>query len=161
MCRASPDAKHPLNSKRATKVSISPPCSCATFARAYVLFRGITDSTITHGEGWEFIQLGRYLERTCAVSTLIRPHSRAGRASGVGRPAQVLHGLRGVLQGLHGGPVARARRRFSDPARSHEAVYETFIEYPVAFPSRDRKGVADIKCSTTFDTSPNSCTARP
>src|SRR3974390_2962851 len=40
------------------------------------LFQGITDSTMTHGQGWEFIQLGRYLERACAVSTLIRAQFR-------------------------------------------------------------------------------------
>ena len=38
------------------------------------LFQGITDSTMTHGEGWQFIQAGRYLERTAALSTLIGAH---------------------------------------------------------------------------------------
>ena len=28
------------------------------------LFHGITDATMSHGEGWQFIQLGRYVERT-------------------------------------------------------------------------------------------------
>ena len=27
------------------------------------LFQGITDSTMSHGEGWHFIQVGRYIER--------------------------------------------------------------------------------------------------
>ncbi len=27
------------------------------------LFQGITDSTMSHGEGWQYIQLGRYVER--------------------------------------------------------------------------------------------------
>ncbi|MBX3082232.1 MAG: alpha-E domain-containing protein [Anaerolineae bacterium] len=27
------------------------------------LFQGITDSTMSHGEGWQFIQVGRYIER--------------------------------------------------------------------------------------------------
>ena len=27
------------------------------------LFMGMTDSTMTHGEGWRFLELGRYLER--------------------------------------------------------------------------------------------------
>jgi uncharacterized alpha-E superfamily protein len=38
------------------------------------LFQGITDSTMTHGEGWQFIQAGRYLERALAVSTLVGAH---------------------------------------------------------------------------------------
>jgi uncharacterized alpha-E superfamily protein len=38
------------------------------------LFQGITDSTMTHGEGWHFIQLGRFVERTDAVAALIGTH---------------------------------------------------------------------------------------
>jgi uncharacterized alpha-E superfamily protein len=34
-------------------------------------FQGVTDSTINHGEGWHFIQLGKYLERACGLSTLL------------------------------------------------------------------------------------------
>jgi len=40
------------------------------------LFQGITDSTMTHGEGWQFIQAGRFLERTVAVSSLVGEHFR-------------------------------------------------------------------------------------
>lgn len=36
-----------------------------------LLFAGTTDSTMRHGEGWMFIQLGRYIERTLLVSRLI------------------------------------------------------------------------------------------
>jgi uncharacterized alpha-E superfamily protein len=32
------------------------------------LFQGITDSTMTHGEGWRFIQIGRYQERADATA---------------------------------------------------------------------------------------------
>jgi len=35
------------------------------------LFHGVTDSTMSHGEGWQYIQLGRYVERTDAVARLI------------------------------------------------------------------------------------------
>ena len=35
------------------------------------LFQGVTDSTMAHGEGWHYIQLGRYVERTDAVAMLI------------------------------------------------------------------------------------------
>jgi len=31
-------------------------------------FHGVTDATMNHGEGWHFIQLGKYMERSCAVS---------------------------------------------------------------------------------------------
>ena len=38
------------------------------------LFQGVTDSTMSHGEGWHFIQLGRFVERTDALSGLIGAH---------------------------------------------------------------------------------------
>jgi uncharacterized alpha-E superfamily protein len=47
------------------------------------LFQGITDSTMTHGEGWQFIQAGRSIERASALSTLLGVHFREfyGRGS--------------------------------------------------------------------------------
>jgi uncharacterized alpha-E superfamily protein len=38
------------------------------------LFQGVTDGTMSHGEGWQFIQLGRYVERTDALAALIETH---------------------------------------------------------------------------------------
>jgi len=38
------------------------------------LFQGVTDSTMSHGEGWQYIQLGRYVERTDSVARLIGTH---------------------------------------------------------------------------------------
>ena len=38
------------------------------------LFQGITDSTLSHGEGWHFIQIGRFLERAGATATLLDVH---------------------------------------------------------------------------------------
>lgn len=35
------------------------------------LFQGITDATMNHGEGWQFIQVGRYIERAASTSTLL------------------------------------------------------------------------------------------
>ncbi|NTU80006.1 MAG: alpha-E domain-containing protein [Chloroflexales bacterium] len=40
------------------------------------LFQGITDSTMSHGEGWFFIQVGRYLERAGATALLLDTHFR-------------------------------------------------------------------------------------
>lgn len=40
------------------------------------LFQGITDATMTHGEGWQFIQVGRYLERASLTAALIDQHFR-------------------------------------------------------------------------------------
>lgn len=41
------------------------------------LFQGITDATMNHGEGWHFIQLGRYLERMNATALLLDAHFAA------------------------------------------------------------------------------------
>ena len=38
------------------------------------LLQGITDSTMNHGEGWHFIQLGRFLERAGATAVLLDVH---------------------------------------------------------------------------------------
>ncbi len=38
------------------------------------LFQGITDGTMSHGEGWQFIQLGRYVERTDTIAALMETH---------------------------------------------------------------------------------------
>jgi uncharacterized alpha-E superfamily protein len=35
------------------------------------LFTGVTDSTMAHGEGWQYLQLGRYLERAGATAALV------------------------------------------------------------------------------------------
>jgi uncharacterized alpha-E superfamily protein len=38
------------------------------------LFHGITDSTMSHNEAWQFIQIGRYLERATNTSILLDVH---------------------------------------------------------------------------------------
>jgi len=38
------------------------------------LFHGITDSTMLHGEGWQFIQAGRFIERVQHTARLIDAH---------------------------------------------------------------------------------------
>ena len=35
------------------------------------LFQGVTDATMTHSQGWHFIELGRYLERTASTAALL------------------------------------------------------------------------------------------
>jgi uncharacterized alpha-E superfamily protein len=37
-------------------------------------FHGVTDATMNHGEGWQFIQLGKYMERACGLSVLLDAH---------------------------------------------------------------------------------------
>jgi uncharacterized alpha-E superfamily protein len=35
------------------------------------LFKGVSDTTMIHGQGWQFIRLGRYLERVYSTATLL------------------------------------------------------------------------------------------
>lgn len=37
-------------------------------------FQGVTDSTMSHGEGWQFIQVGRYIERATATAMLLQAY---------------------------------------------------------------------------------------
>jgi uncharacterized alpha-E superfamily protein len=41
------------------------------------LFKGISDTTMIHGEGWQFIRLGRYLERAYATATLLEVYQES------------------------------------------------------------------------------------
>jgi uncharacterized alpha-E superfamily protein len=40
------------------------------------LFQGLTDSTMSHGEGWQFIRLGQALERAVNTAALLESHYR-------------------------------------------------------------------------------------
>jgi uncharacterized alpha-E superfamily protein len=40
------------------------------------LFQGVTDTTLSHGEGWQFLQVGRFLERAWATAKLIDIYHR-------------------------------------------------------------------------------------
>jgi uncharacterized alpha-E superfamily protein len=35
------------------------------------LFQGVTDTTMSHGEGWQFIQVGRSIERASSIASLL------------------------------------------------------------------------------------------
>jgi uncharacterized alpha-E superfamily protein len=41
------------------------------------LFKGVSDTTMIHGEGWQFIRLGRYLERAYATATLLEVYQQS------------------------------------------------------------------------------------
>ena len=42
------------------------------------LFEGVTDATMGHGEGWQYLQFGRYLERASATAALVDLYFRTG-----------------------------------------------------------------------------------
>ena len=49
---------------------------CQTVIDGVHLFQGVTDSTMSHGEGWQFIQVGRYIERASATAMLLEVYQR-------------------------------------------------------------------------------------
>jgi uncharacterized alpha-E superfamily protein len=55
------------------------------------MLEGTTYSTMRHGEGWHFLQLGRYIERAQLVSRLLDLHF--GQASRAGAPPSHLDWL--------------------------------------------------------------------
>ena len=66
------------------------------------LFHGVTDATMAHGEGYRFIELGRYLERTGATAALVDLHYRDA-ADAPAHPADLgeLVEWTGVLKACH------------------------------------------------------------
>jgi uncharacterized alpha-E superfamily protein len=42
------------------------------------LFEGVTDATMGHGEGWQYLQTGRFLERAGATAALVDLHFNKG-----------------------------------------------------------------------------------
>ncbi len=48
-----------------------------SFREGAYQFYGVTDMTMSHGEGWYFIQLGKYMERACSLSVLLDAHFSA------------------------------------------------------------------------------------
>ena len=68
------------------------------------MFQGLADATMSHEEGWHYIQLGRFIERAQATALVLDIHSSAfpeatagrdpaGRSRRLGHPAARLHGV--------------------------------------------------------------------
>ncbi|HVN93102.1 MAG TPA: alpha-E domain-containing protein [Terracidiphilus sp.] len=63
---------HQIHSPNAqTQYAAGPGDMLATVVDGIHLFQGVGDSTMIHGQGWQFIRLGRSLERAYATATLL------------------------------------------------------------------------------------------
>jgi len=63
---------HEVKRMESAGFSTTQPIDFLTFiVDASVQFQGVTDSTMNHGEGWQFIQLGRFIERSDATARLL------------------------------------------------------------------------------------------
>ena len=59
------------DARDAGRVDADPASFFSHFKKSCHLFLGITDSTMTHGEGWHFARLGRLIERADKTSRMI------------------------------------------------------------------------------------------
>lgn len=66
-------------SRRDEEIGAHPHDFYQTVKEGAQLFQGITDSTTYRGPGWNFIQLGRYVERARALAVLLEAHFKQGQ----------------------------------------------------------------------------------
>jgi uncharacterized alpha-E superfamily protein len=69
-----PEFKKALALEAAAGSSEAPAAFLQEVMEAVHQFQGVTDSTMSHGEGWQFIQVGRFLERASATRLLLEAY---------------------------------------------------------------------------------------
>jgi uncharacterized alpha-E superfamily protein len=52
-----------------------------TIVEGVHLFQGVTDSTLTHDQGWHFIQIGRFIERASTTAAMLESHFGSGASA--------------------------------------------------------------------------------
>jgi uncharacterized alpha-E superfamily protein len=63
---------HEVSQAELTDLHLTPPTEfLQTVMEGVQLFQGASETTMLHGEGWQFIRTGRFLERAFGVSTLL------------------------------------------------------------------------------------------
>lgn len=62
-----------------------PGALCRTVIAGVHLFQGITDATMGHAEGWQYLQAGRFIERAAATAELIDRFVSDGATQSDGR----------------------------------------------------------------------------
>ena len=68
---------HAVTAARSSATDGDPLRLLMSFREGAYQFYGVTDMTMSHGEGWYFIQLGKYMERACGLSVLLDAHYSA------------------------------------------------------------------------------------
>lgn len=82
------------------------------------LIHGISDGTMSHGEPWEFFQLGKYLERACQTARIldVKYHILLPTPEHVGTPVDNAHWV-AILTSCSGyEPYHKQQRAPEDPA---------------------------------------------
>ena len=102
----------------------------AQIRRINQLIHGICDATMSHGEAWEFFQLGRYLERASQTARIldVKYHILLPTLDDVGTPVDNAHWV-AILMSCSGyEPFHKTQRVIGDPA---VAVAEFLIFDPL------------------------------
>jgi uncharacterized alpha-E superfamily protein len=96
------------------------------------MFQGITDGTMAHGEPYEFLQFGKYLERACQTTRIldVKYHILLPRVEQVGTPIDNAHWV-AILSSCSGYEPYHKKQRV--PADPSTAVAE-FLIYDPHFP---------------------------
>ena len=129
------------------------------------LFFALTDSAMIHGEAWQFIQLGRYLERTCTVAAVLnsylgQPGDAAGDGSGGGSGGESQAHDEEEQVGFEGSPYLKhigLLRGFAafEPfqrtyhAEFHQSLIAEFLLLSPQFPRSLRYGVERVQETLT------------
>ncbi len=90
----------------------------AQIRRINQLLHGICDATMSHGEAWEFFQLGRYLERASQTARIldVKYHILLPSIDDVGTPVDNAHWV-AILMSCSGyEPFHKTQRSLADPA---------------------------------------------
>jgi uncharacterized alpha-E superfamily protein len=69
-----PELKRAIQIEAAADSNEGPTAFLQEVMEAVHQFQGVTDSTMSHGEGWQFIQVGRFLERASATTLLLEAY---------------------------------------------------------------------------------------
>ncbi len=69
-----PEVRAAINSDGVDASTEAPSAFLQEVMEAVHQFQGVTDSTMSHGEGWQFIQVGRFLERASATAMLLEAY---------------------------------------------------------------------------------------
>src|SRR6202789_468263 len=69
-----PEVKHAMQIEATADSSEGPTAFLQQMMEAVHQFQGVSDSTMSHGEGWQLVQVGRYIERAAATAMLLEAY---------------------------------------------------------------------------------------
>lgn len=96
------------------------------------LLHGIADGTMSHGEAWEFFQLGKYLERACQTARIldVKYHILLPTPEQIGTPVDNAHWV-AILTSCSGyEPYHKKHRASADPG----SAVADFLIFDPLFP---------------------------